>query len=63
MATKLISTITLSNQVLIEFEYVFEFFPILKYGYMMSNSDICIHPELILKLVPNVENSFYYPFI
>jgi len=43
---------------LIEFEYEFEFSSILKHGYKMGNKDISIHPELILKLILNLENYF-----
>ena len=32
---------------LTSFGYEFEFFSISKHGYMMSNEDMCIHPELI----------------
>jgi len=48
---------------LIGFGYEFGISWILKHVYKTSNGDIGTHPELIPKLVPNVENQFITPFI
>jgi len=59
--TKLKFTVFFLN--LIECEYEFMFSSILKHGYETGIRDINIHLELILKYIPNVKKSIYFPFL